>query len=189
MEEFIYVPILKTKQNEFLALQVLDDQVKDKIKPLFVLTQDKCFERALSLAKNLNQKWSSRDVFIDICQVNNFNINQLNHVTAIFSDLINNNIQFTPVIHLDNPNQDAINYVIQTRITSAILVKIKNFSHSTPNNLQQLISSLPNVTDVILDFGSDIATSRQNHSFNISTYINHISTHISPHISIIVAGS
>ncbi|VGM95169.1 Uncharacterised protein [uncultured Avibacterium sp.] len=189
MENFIYVPILKTKQNEFSALGELDNQVKDKIKPLFVLTQDDCSRRGLSLSANLNNKWHSRDVFIDICQVNNFNINHLNHVTAIFSDLMNNNIQFTPVIHLDNPNQDAINYVNQHKITSAILLKVNNFSQFTPSNLQHLIRALPNVTDIILDFGSDIATSRQNHSFNISTYISHISTHISPHINIIIAGS
>ena len=189
MENFIYVPVLKTKQNEFLALQELDEQVKNRIKPLFILTQDRCHERALSLSKNLNQKWDSREVFIDIFQVNNFNINQLDHVTAIFSDLVNNNIPFTPVIHLDNPNQIAINYILQNRISSAILVKIRNFSHSTPNDLQQLISSLQNVTDIILDFGSDVATNRLNHSFNISTYINHISRYISSSINIIITGS
>ena len=189
MENFIYVPVLKTKQNEFLALSELDEKIKNKIKPLFILTQDKCRERATSLANNLNNKWTFREVFIDICQVNNFNINQLDHVTYIFSDLANHNIPFTPVIHLDNPNQTAINYTIQNRISSAILVRIRNFSHSTPNNLKQLIGSLSNVTDVILDFGSDIETSRQNHSFNISTYISHISSYISPNINIIITGS
>jgi hypothetical protein len=58
MENFIYVPVLKTKQNEFLALQALDEQVKNRIKPLFILTQDKCRERATSLANNLNNKWT-----------------------------------------------------------------------------------------------------------------------------------
>ena len=69
MENFIYVPVLKTKQNEFLALSELDDKIKNNIKPLFILTQDKCRERATSLSNNLNNKWASREVFIDICQV------------------------------------------------------------------------------------------------------------------------
>ena len=189
MENFIYFPVLKTKQNEFLAMSELDEKIKNKIKPLFILTQDKCRERATSLSNNLNNRWASREVFIDICQVTNFNINQLDHVTAIFSDLVNNNIPFTPVIHLDNPNQIAINYTIQNRISSAVLVKIRNFPHFTPSDLQQLISSLSNVTDIILDFGSDVATNKVSHSSNISTCINHISGYISPSINIIITGS
>lgn len=56
MENFIYVPVLKTKQNEFLALSELDEKIKNNIKPLFILTQDKCRERATSLSNNLNNK-------------------------------------------------------------------------------------------------------------------------------------
>ncbi|HDR1218029.1 TPA: beta family protein [Pasteurella multocida] len=189
MENYLYVPVLKTKQNEFLALNELSDPIKNRIKPLFVLTQEKYQDRANSLSKNLSQKWNNRDLFLDISQVNDFIIAGLSHVNFIFNDLVKNKVNFTPVIHLYNQNTDIMNFVISTGVSSAILVKIKDFKHSTPNELQQLISLLPNVTDIILDFESDIAQSRQNHSFAISNHVNHISTHIPSNINIVILGS
>lgn len=191
--DFLYVPILQTKRGELTALSDLTTIVKDCIKPMLVMTQDKHTERSTSLAKNVKSKWD-RPIYIDLNKVKPFSIQGTDFVNFVLDDLKSQSIYFTTVVDLDNQNQSIIKYISTELTSSCIRIDVHKFNASTLKNLIDLFNKLSefnNIVDVMLDFGSNLKATRQAHAHDIDNLFSQISNSaIGLKISkIIIAGS
>lgn len=191
-ENFLYVPILQTKRGEYSALSELTDSVKDRIKPMFVLTQEKHDERSTGLAKNIKSKWG-RPIYIDLNKVKSFDIQSTNYIKYVFEDLENQGVDFTPVLHINIKNHEALQYIIKKKIDSCIRIECAAFDGNTLVDLLSLAEKLlllsPKV-DLLIDFGGDLKQTRQAHAHDIENMFFNINSFCGSIFSkIIIAGS
>ncbi|MEC7120672.1 MAG: beta family protein [Pseudomonadota bacterium] len=192
-EDVLYVPILQTKRGEYSALSELADKVKDRIKPMLVLTQDKYEERSKGLATQLKKKWD-RPIYIDLNRVDPFTINNVSSSYFVFEGLKTEGIEFTPVVDVDNQRPDIINYVRGKNISSCIRVNVDTFNAATLANLSILLPHLAefgNSVDLLIDFSCDLKRTRQAHAHDIEQLFSQIySSGLGQNFSkVIIAGS
>lgn len=113
----IYIPCLRWKQGEYLALERLSSEARNCIMPLFEVAEigfdfetrkeNKSIDKHLSLfAKRVKEKWGTEDCFVDLRLINTTTrmSNGEHPVTFTFNDLRLKGINATPVIGI---KQDA----------------------------------------------------------------------------------
>lgn len=191
--DFLYVPILQTKRGELTALSDLASSVKDCVKPMLVMTQDKCTERSTNLAKNLKSKWD-RPIYIDLNKVIPFTIQGTDFVNFVLDDLKKQSIHFNIVVDLENPNPSILKYISTELTSSCIRIDVSQISSSMLASLTTLFETLEKSNkevDVLIDFGSNLKATRQAHAYDIENIFSQIhSSSIGLKISkIIIAGS
>lgn len=124
-----YVPILKWKQGEYLALEHLHDEVKENLTPLLEIppigydferaTESRTIDAHLEgFGKRLASKWGGRQCFVDTNLIPRETrmADGRHFVQAVFDDARNNNCGAIPVVHLadDEATSSAIASTIGT---------------------------------------------------------------------------
>lgn len=189
----LYVPILQTKRGEYSALAELSANIRANIKPMFVLTNDRKESRSTALSTSISTKLGNYPVFIDLTKVDPFNIQNQYYTDFIFNDLLSKNVDFTPVVSVQDPDQSIINFVITHKLNSCLKIETSTFHQHTLHNTQLLISQLASAgkfIDIIIDFGPHIKRTRQAHQQDINHYFFQIYNNFASVIqNIIIAGS
>lgn len=181
MEKPLYVPILQTKRGEYSALAELSSTIQQNIKPIFVLTQQDCEARASGIAKSLDDKWKGLSCYIDLTNVIPFQINQVDYVDSVVSNLLNTSINFSLVIDSNNPYKNIAQNIIQYSLPGCIKVDISSFDSHTVNKIQSLLNQFANHSseiDIFLNFLTDIKDTRTAHSHYISQYYQNLKSNL-----------
>lgn len=140
-----YVPVLKWRAGEYLALSRLEDDVKSSVTPLFEIPEEKWdFEEkqaAVTLdehlerfGKRLGAKWGNRRCFVDSCYLaGNRRIATTHHLEWIFSLARDNGCRAVPVVGLSRHDQykAAVRRIIETD-GRGICVRLQRQDFSEP---------------------------------------------------------
>ena len=153
-----YVPILKWRQGEYLALERLSNPVKDWCTPLFELpTEPWDFETSKpkktldehleKLGRRLKKSWGTRRCFFDSCHLDNdATVSDGNHhVTRIFALARAEGTNAIPVTSIGRTVvfQTAITQVIQKEHQGAcVRLKTEDFEGNLNGALPKLLKTL-----------------------------------------------
>lgn len=189
----LYVPLLQTKRGEFIGLCNLTHSIKKQIKPVFILTKDKCEARSTGLAKSIKENWDCYPFYIDLTRIPEFNIQSQNFIDFIFNDFMKNQLDFTPVIDVESPNPVIVNFVLKYNIQACIRINTQIYNGGTLKKIDDLITKLSfndHQVDLLIDFEADVKSTRQAHSKHIEHYFEPIEKQFGGRVAnIIVAGS
>ena len=170
----MYVPIIKWRQGEYLALDRLEDVIKNNVKPLIEIPPIEWdFEKSIlaktidahlsRFANRFHNKWEGRSAYVDFNLLDSSYrlIGNIHPVTYIFSELNKLGEKAIPVTspYRELPYQKAIKDVIDKdgkevcfRLSFKDLIKI-NIS-SEIDNLAHTLGVKPSHIDLVLDLDS-----------------------------------
>ncbi len=140
MNDLCYVPILKWRQGEYLALERLASQIKEKVFPLIEIPpiewdfeknkKAKSIDEHLEPFSNrLDKKWASRNAYLDLNYIDpNISMSDGSHpVTYIFDNVSTKNENVIPVTGLDRNKlyQKAVKQVVQAS-NNGVCIRLKS---------------------------------------------------------------
>lgn len=184
MSNFQYVPILQTKLNEYAALQELENSIKEKIKPLFTLTNSEKERRAQDLPKQIQSKWGNLPCYIDLNINREFVIDSKHYATWIFERLNErglDNIQIilTPSSSIAMINATA-NAIKNFGYSLAFRISVTEINIQTNNEIDELLTkcdlALKDV-DLIIDFAENVHLNSYLHSKSIQQIYSELTNH------------
>lgn len=159
----MYVPILKWKQGEYLALEKLEADIKNQVKPLAEIppigwdfargclskTIDEHLEK---FSYRLHKKWRKRDIFIDLALLDPADrMGDGKHpLTYLFDGIINNNDLAIPVTGLSRSNsyQAAVKTAAK-ECMSGICIRL-SFEDIVGNDLNTRLQTLASLHEIDL---------------------------------------
>ena len=170
----MYIPILKWRQGEYLALDRLEDRVKDKVLPLIEIPPIEWDFENKKEAKNidehlkpfsnrLNLKWTNRAAYLDLNFIDStLSMKDGTHpLIYIFNNIRNVNKNIIPVTGLDRNEsyQQAIKSIVNID-NNGVCIRL-NFRDIVKPNVDIHINSIVNYlniqirdVDLILDLGA-----------------------------------
>ncbi|HVZ55781.1 MAG TPA: hypothetical protein VG870_03900, partial [Chitinophagaceae bacterium] len=114
MNNKFYMPVMKSKHGEFLALSKLRDPVKKNVIPLLEVTplewsaegkKPKTIEDHLDLfCKRYAQNWNTNCCFIDTVLMKHKENDDTHRIEYIFNRLFEKSVCPIPVLHVHNSN-------------------------------------------------------------------------------------
>ena len=155
MNDSCYVPILKWRQGEYLALEHLDSQIKDKVLPLIEIPpiewdfennkKAKTIDKHLEPFPNrLDKKWNNRKAFLDLNFIDpTISMSDGSHpVFYIFNNVSRINKKIIPVTGLDRNKsyQQAIKKIVHIN-NNGICIRLK-FKDIVKNSLGISVESM-----------------------------------------------
>lgn len=120
-----YMPVLKSKHGEFLALSKLREEIKNKVVPLIEITplewsaegkKPKTLEDHLDLfCKRFKQNWNGNSCFIDTVLMNWAGTDNTHRIEYVFDVLAKDKLIPVPVVHIQSSENfiTAINNIHQ----------------------------------------------------------------------------
>lgn len=173
MSGLLYVPILKTKRNEFLALCELSEEVKKHIKPMFQMTSEKAHDRCISLSKNIDNNWKDKPFYIDLNLDRPILIEGSDYQTYVIEKLIQSEAKFTLVMDVKKSNNTLINLANKYNLLICFKIDVAYFDDNTLSDLDQLITktnSAAGSCDILINFSSDVKSTGTAHANYIEQY-------------------
>lgn len=165
---FKYVPILQTKQNEYAALNELALNIKPFVKPLFNLTNSEKERRAHALPKQILDRWGNLPCYIDLDTSRDFIIENKFYAEWIFDRLQSlelNNVDLVLSLSSSMSMLTAVSNAIKNYGHNlAIRVAITELNSDTSEKIDKLISAC-DLTDSDVDLIIDYAENVQPNSF------------------------
>ena len=170
---FVYVPVLRWKQSEWMALRYLDDQVADAILPLIEIPPSRYEDRETrqvtdidakteDVAEKLYINWGTRPFFLDLNLINTtvHRTSSGRHILEMMCTLADaSGLCMTPVIglHRNDDYQRAVLEACNMGNGLCLKVAARNALHlAFPDEALMLIESMGlgiEDTDLIVDFG------------------------------------
>jgi len=170
----MYIPILKWRQGEYLALERLKSEIKDSVMPLIEIPPiewdfakgrlaKNIDEHLASFPKRLHKKWEGRPAFIDFNLLDSAYrlLDDKQPVTFIFDEIRVHGAHGIPVTnpYRDLSYQEAVKEIIK-KDNNGVCFRI-SFNDIVKNNISSDIASLSNILnvnidniDIVLDLGS-----------------------------------
>jgi hypothetical protein len=202
-----YVPILKWRQGEYLAMERLASSVKDWCTPLFEMpTEPWDFESSKpkktidehleKIGRRLKKSWGLRRCFFDSCHLEGDAkvADGSHHVTRMFALARSEGTFAIPVTGLDRPTvfQTAIAQVVQKDARGVcIRLKPEDFEGGMAAGLQKLLKALqlaPSDVDLLIDSEDEILSSGKAQALVWAGYLDSL-PNLGEWRSITVAGS
>lgn len=170
----MYVPILKWKQGEYLALERLEDSVKNHVIPLIEIPpigwdfEQGCLAKTINqhlekFADRFHKKWKDRSAFIDLALLNPAErmSDHAHPMTFIFDGIREQNESAIPVTGISRTSdyQNATKGVVETD-SEGLCVRL-TFDNIVKNDIETTLNALIayhqidyNNLDIILDLES-----------------------------------
>lgn len=187
-----YVPILRWKEAERLALRDLHEEVRNRITPLVQLVPESIAvgkrrptvsQMLQKVAADMRQCWGTRRIFVDLRYIDqDLRISSRTHPMSYLGDECRrNSVSIVPVTGLDRPSAyQAAVAEAAARDTNGLCLRLLEGDLLT-RNLRQLVSRLlgslglgPNHVDLVVDLESYSASSPA--ADEISGVIPHLSS-------------
>ena len=159
----MYMPILKWRQGEYLALEKLESNIKDKVVPLIEIppiewdfesgSKAKTIDKHLQpFAKRLEQKWRDRTAYIDLNYIEQTISmqNGIHPLIYVFENARKINTQVKPVTGLarNSSYQEAIRSILRID-QNGVCIRL-HFSDLVQPNIEFKIEALLNYLEIDL---------------------------------------
>ena len=165
-EDYCYVPILKAKEGELIALRQLATELKPGIKPLIELQPRDTEEKLRRTVRRIEQSWPADvPIFIDIDQdyLRSQTLQAVENLRFVYQALASDGFVFTPVTGLARPTafnglvsdvlRDLAHDGLCIRLTSVDLSELASFDTNIHNCVHG--SSLKHSEiDLLLDYAA-----------------------------------
>ena len=166
----MYMPILKWRQGEYIALDLLENRIKDKVLPLIEIPPIEWdFERKMKaksiddhlepFSRRLKNKWKNRAACIDLKYIEStiYMKNGIHPLIYIFRNARKINAHVSPVTGLtrNDSYQTAVKSIVKND-KNGICIRLQ-FNDLASPNLQLNLESLVNYLEIKLidvDLGS-----------------------------------
>lgn len=168
----IYVPILKLKKGEQMALKELDKSIKNEIMPLLEIPprdydfEKKKFKKTVDehlqdVGNIIQDVWGNKPVYLDMLWIDKSDRmkNGNHYVEYILDDARKLGLKIIPVVGTDRDThyQAAVKNAIAIDKLGVCFRIIRNDFDNIDSNINHLLSSLnvtPNEVDLVIDFKS-----------------------------------
>lgn len=153
MSKVKYVPILKWKRGERIALRNLTDDIKNLIRPMFLVINSEPDSYCAEVARNWG---ANREFYLDFHP--DFSGNHAEFLEAVINDDESNRLSIIPVITMNSSSEfiSLIENNLNDKFRNGLSLRIRSLDsriiQEWLNSIDRLISNSDNI-DLILDTG------------------------------------